>query len=92
MYVGFSRSITCTWTGIENITKLDWYIVGLEGLGLGMKLYDRTTSLNSGRIADVSWNGRKFMCKATLVGGKTVQKNIALWVKGHYNFKIIMVC
>ena len=83
LYVGLSRIITCTWTGSENITELDWYLVGLEGLGLGMKLDDHTTALNPGRVTDISWNGKRFMCRATTTSGTMVVKTFALWVKGH---------
>ena len=89
MYVGLSRMIKCTWTGLENITKLDWYSVSPEGLGRGIKLSEHTTALNLGPIKDISWNGRRFMCKATTVCGGTVEKNIDLWVKGH-NLKLIL--
>ena len=82
MYVGLKRIITCTWTGSQNITKLDWYLVGLEGLGLGIKLDYRTTALCPGRVTDISWNGKMFVCKATTAGGRIVQKSFALWVKG----------
>ena len=84
MYVGFSRVVTCEWIGSGNITELKWYLVGLEGLSLGMKLGDDTTALITGRVSDISWNGRKFECKATLDSGKIVKKPFSLWVKGHY--------
>ena len=94
MYVGFSRVVTCEWTGSGNIIKLEWYLVGLEGLPLGMKLGDDTTALITGRVSDISWNGREFVCKATVASGNTaekipsantiVEKTFALWVKGHY--------
>ena len=84
MYVGFSRVVTCEWTGSENITKLEWYLVGLEGLPLGMKLGDDTTALITGRVSDISWNRRKFVCKATLASGGVPEKTFRLWVKGHY--------
>ena len=84
MYVGFSRVVTCEWTGSENITELEWYLVGLEGLPLGMKLGDDTTALITGRVSDISWNGREFVCKATLASGAIVEKTFLLWVKGHY--------
>ena len=84
VYVGFSRIITCEWTGSENITKLEWYLVGLEGLGLGMKLSDTMIALITGRVTDISWNGRMYVCKATLTNGTIVQRTFSLWVKGHY--------
>ena len=87
VYVGLSRIILCTWTGLENITKLDWYLAGLEGLGLGLKFGEYTIALNPGRITDISWNGRMFVCKATTASGRIVRKKFAFWVKGHY-FKI----
>ena len=84
MYVSLSRIITCNWIGTENITKLDWYIVNLPGLGLGMKLTENTTALNPGRVTDISWNGTQYMCNATTTGGRIVEKTFSLWVKGHY--------
>ena len=57
--------------------------MGLEGLGLGINLDDNTTILNPGRISDISWNGRNFVCRATTTNGRIVQKNIALCVRGH---------
>ena len=82
VYVGFSRLITCTWTGAKEITKLDWYLVGKYDLGLGFGLSARknTTVLNPGRVTDITWNGR-FSCNATTVNGRTVGKTIALMVK-----------
>ena len=57
--------------------------MGLEGLGLGMRLRD-VSLLNPGRVTDLSWNGKKFICKVTFIGGRIVTKTISLWVKGHY--------
>ena len=91
VYVGLSRIITCEWTGTENITKLEWYLVGLERLGLGIKLFDRMIGLNPGRVTDISWNGKMFVCKATLASGSIVQKRFALWVKGHYIYIYIYI-
>ena len=84
VYVGLSRIILCRWTGLENITKLDWYLVGLEGLGLGIKFDYYTTALNPGRVTDTTWNGRMFVCKATTTSGRIVVKILTLWVKGNY--------
>ena len=85
VYVGLSRIILCQWTGLENITKLDWYLFGLEGLGLGMEFGDLyTTALNPGRVIDISWNGKMFVCKATTASGRIAEKKLYLWVKGHY--------
>ena len=81
IYVGYSRNILCTWNGIENITELEWYIVSLEGLGLGTRLSHDVSLLNPGRITDVSWNGKQFICTVTLISGGTVTKTIYLWVK-----------
>ena len=59
--------------------------MGLEELGgVGTRLGDRITALITGRISDISWNGRMFLCKANTVGGRIVKKLIALRVKGHY--------
>ena len=76
VYVGFSRLITCTWSGAEEITKLDWYLVGKYDLGLGFVLSTtkNTTLLNPGRVTDITWNGRRFSCNATTVNGRTVGK------------------
>ena len=41
--------------------------MGLKGIGLGMNLDDNTTTLNTGRISDISWNGRRFVCRAILL-------------------------
>ena len=58
--------------------------MGLEGLGLGMKLKDTLIVLNPGRVTDLSWNGKMFVCKATLTNGTVVEKKVSLLVKGHY--------
>ena len=88
-YVGFSGNITCTWTGAENITKLEWYLVGLEGLGLGEYLSYHSTLLKTGRIADISWNGYRFKCTAITVSGTVFEKFFALMVKEiGYKFNI----
>ena len=88
-YVGFSGDITCTWTGAENITKLEWYLVGLEGLGLGKPLSDHSTVLITGNISDISWNGRRFKCTAITVSGMVFEKFFALMVKEiEYKFNI----
>ena len=84
VYVGLSRMILCQWTGLESITKLDWYLEGLEGLGLGMKFGDYTTVLNPGRVTDMTWNGKKFVCKCTTTTGRIVVKKLTLWVQGNY--------
>ena len=85
VYVGLSRIILCKWTGLENITKIDWYLFGLEGMGIGMKfLDDFTTALNPGRVTSISWNGKMFVCKATTTSGGIVVKKLTLWVKGNY--------
>ena len=87
VYVGLSRIILCTWTGRESITKLDWYQEGFEerDQGLGMKFGDSNiTALNTGRVADISWNGREYVCKANTTSGRIVEKTYVLWVKGNY--------
>ena len=90
MYVGLSRIITCTWIGLEDLIKLDWYLVGLEGLGIGMKLYGHTIALSTGRITDINWNGKQYVCRAATASGIIVGKNVSLWVKGHY-LKVIII-
>ena len=90
VYVGIPRIILCKWTGSENIGKLDWYQVGSEGLGLGIPFFNvYATILNHVRVTDISWNGKQYKCKATTVSGRTVEKTLTLWVKGHY-FKVII--
>ena len=78
VYVGMSRNITCTWTG--NITELDWYLVGLE-VRLATKIDNNTTKLITGRVTNIGWNGRRYVCKATTTSGKTVKKYFALWAR-----------
>ena len=86
VYVGLSRVILCKWTGLENIINIDWHLAGLEGLGIGIKFLDDdfTIALNPGRVTSISWNGKKFVCKATTTSGRIVRKKLTLWVKGHY--------
>ena len=84
MYVGLSRIINYTWNGLETITKLEWYLAGLEGLGFGVQYSNITTLLNPGRVTDIDWNGRKFVCRAITSNGSIVDKWLSLWVKGHY--------
>ena len=84
MYVGYPRIVNCTWNGLETITKLDWYLTGLEGLGLGSQDGNITTLLSPGRLTDIGWNGRSFVCVATTSNGSIVKKLLSLWVKGHY--------
>ena len=81
LYVGLTKFITCTWTGLDNITELEWYLVGLEGLELGIKIDNNTIKLNPGRPPDISWNGRHYVCQATTTNGKIVKKYFNLWVK-----------
>ena len=82
IYVGLSRIITCTWTGAEELTKMDWYLVGKYDLGLGMVgVTNQSTLLNPGRVIDITWNEKRFSCIATTVKGRTVVKTIALMVK-----------
>ena len=64
--------------------------MGLEGLRLGLKLGDDTTVLFTGRIPNISYDGKKFMCKVTLANGFIVKKTFALWVKGNYFY--ILIC
>ena len=84
MYVGLERMINCTWNGLETITKLDWYLRGLEEFGIGMQYGNITTMLNLGPVSSISWNGKKFVCRATTSNGSIVDKWLSLWVKGHY--------
>ena len=82
IYVGFSRIITCTWTGAEEITKLDWYQVGMYDEGIGMRgVSIQSTALNTGRVSDTTWNEKRFSCIATTISGRSVVKTIALMVK-----------
>ena len=46
--------------------------------------YKCVSVLNPGRVTDISWNGTQYKCNATTVGGRIVEKNFALLVKGHY--------
>ena len=85
MYVGLSRIINCTWNGLETITKMDWYLQGLEfGIGIQYSDITTTTMLNPGRVEDATWNGKTFVCRATTSNGRIVEKLLSLWVKGHY--------
>ena len=59
-------------------------MVGMQGIAFGTNYSENTIALSIGRIADVSWNGRIFMCKATTTNGRDVKKNFTLSVKGHY--------
>ena len=58
--------------------------MGLEGLGLGTLLSHNVSHLDTGRITELSFNERKFICKVTLISGIQLTKTISLWVKGHY--------
>ena len=58
--------------------------MGLEGLPLAIMVSHDVAVLITGRVSDMSWNGRKFQCVATTISGGTVTKTISLWVKGHY--------
>ena len=85
VYIGISRITRCTWNGgPETIKKLDWYLFDLEGLGLGFELDKHTTLLNYGRVTNVGWNGKTFVCIGTTTNNRTLRITFALWVKGHY--------
>ena len=85
VYIGMSKTVTCTWTGIDNIAKVQWYLVGLEEVEIGEKIDNITTKLTTGRMLDVNWNGKLFVCKATTTNGEIVKKYFTLWVKNLEN-------
>ena len=84
MYIGLIRIINCTWNGLETITKLDWYAEQLQEIPFGMQYSNITTMFNPGRVTNIAWNGRKFVCRAITSNGSIVDKWLSLWVKGHY--------
>ena len=78
VYVGFSENVTCTWTGAENITKLEWYLVGLGDLRLGHHISKRSIVL---MIIRSSSGEKSFICKATTASGRIVEKSINVMFK-----------
>ena len=65
--------------------------MGMEQTPLGTKVSHDESRLIIGRILDLSWNGRKYICQGTLISGETVNNTISLWVKGHYTNIIIAI-
>ena len=87
-YVGVdSGNFICTWNGAENITKLEWYIEGLLGLGLGQHITDRSIALNV--KSTTNSNGKRYICKATTASGSIVENSFNIMVKEiEYEFSI----
>ena len=81
LYVGFSVNITCTWTGTENITELDWYLEGFGSSGLGVRISDHSIVLITGKLINTNLNGRRIICKATTASGRIVENSFNLMIK-----------
>ena len=82
--VNLSKLITCEWIGIENITKLEWHVEGLENEGVGYNVKGiEIAILDLVNMSSITFNGKKFVCQVTPSSGKIERKAIALWLEGN---------
>ena len=89
VYVGFTKNITCTWTGAEYLQLLDWYRGDIGSVGFGIYVSNNITLLKIEKVRNISCNGKPFYCEAITFSGRIVKKPFNLMVKEiEYNFSI----
>ena len=82
LIIGISRDIVCSWNGDANVTKMEWFLVGL-GAGEAIETVTGESSIlltinPSGEGLD----GTMYTCRATTSDGQAVEESITLNVKG----------
>ena len=80
--VGLSRDINCTWGGEGNVSKMEWFVVGLEAVPIETAIGQRSIVLSLNPDTD-GLDGAMFTCRATLSDGQEMEETITLRVKGY---------
>ena len=83
MIIGVPRSIVCTWRGEANVTKMEWFIAGLDALPVKSEVNFNSVIL-SPEPNTTGLAGTMFTCKATTINGSLHEETITLRVKGHF--------
>ena len=80
--VGISRDVICSWNGDANVTKMEWFLVGL-GAGEAIETVMGESSIPLPiNPSDEGLDGTMYTCKATMSDGQAVEESITLNVKG----------
>ena len=82
LIIGISRDIVCSWNGDANVTKMEWFLVGL-GAGEAIETtMGESSILLTINPSDEGLDGTMYTCRATTSDGQAVEKSITLSVKG----------
>ena len=82
LIIGISRDIVCSWNGDANVTKMEWFLVGL-GAGEAIEtVMGKSSILLTINPSGEGLDGTMYTCKATTSDGQAVEESITLNVKG----------
>ena len=82
LIIGFSRDIICSWNGDANVTKMEWFLVGL-GTGDAIEtVMGESSILLTINPGNEGLDGTMYTCKATMSDGQAIEESITLSVKG----------
>ena len=83
LIIGLSRHINCTWLGEENVTMMEWFVVGLEAVAIETETNAKSVILTLDPNSD-GLDGAMFTCRATLFNNSEIDKTIQLSVEGRF--------
>ncbi|CAI8046104.1 hypothetical protein GBAR_LOCUS25483, partial [Geodia barretti] len=89
LIIGVSWDIVCSWNGDANVTKMEWFLVGLgTGDAIETVMGDNSIvlTLNPGNMG---LDGTAYTCRATLSDGQRAEESIILSVKALENIASI---
>ena len=81
LIIGLPRDINCTWTGAENVTKMEWLVVGIGDAVLETANNAKLVVLGLDPDSD-GLDGAMFTCRATLTNGSQIEETIAITLEG----------
>ena len=91
LIIGILREIVCSWNGDANVTKMEWFLVGLEKEGAIERVMGESSILLTINPSSEELDGIMFACRATLSDGQAVEESITLSVKGSI-LEYVYVC
>ena len=81
LIIGLPRDINCTWTGGEDVTKMEWWGVGIGDTALETANNAKLVVLGLEPNSD-GLDGAMFTCRATLTNGSQIEETISITLEG----------
>ena len=83
--IGLSRDINCTWSGEGNVSRMEWFVVGLEAVAIETA-EDSWSVVLTLTPDDDGLDRAMFLCKATLTNSLEIEETITLSVQGRRDY------